>query len=218
MAEAKETGSTKILSQKHLKDDNKFDFAWIISPILWRDYYQKYLKKQKKDGCISDIVCHKPTNTKWMLQFHPVASVSTNIKNNNEKTTNQRSILYVLLMNKPNHITEIKTKTNVYCRELNKFCSQINDVSEKCKDIHQTFFADNLQEFEKLTFAVQMEFEKIVKGLCVCVCVFSFFFFFGCNCELANLQLQKSQTFFFFFFFFLFCVFFSIVFSVVVLF
>ena len=105
---------TKLQNTNIETKDNMW-LDWEVPKDLLHSFYFKYYK-EKNDFCMSPFYTHEYTQTIWALKWYP-------------NKGDNKSIIYLELINKPSNIKSITVSRTIQCKQLNLSLTQ-NDNEE----------------------------------------------------------------------------------------
>ena len=155
----------------------RLEFQWHINEVMLHNFYFKHFTNAFNCQCMSDIVWHKPTNTKWSLLFMPKGDCRDS---ESKSTKNNEASIYLMLQNKPSNISEVTINSKIICHQRMKSLERSNLCFKDC--IPKSFSKVQKKKSKKLIISDLKNKKELT---------------FTCIIDIVDFQ--KTQGFFFFF-------------------
>ena len=162
---------TRILNQ----NEDKLVFEWHLKYKMLHLFHFDYFREKSKDySCVSDIVCHEYTNTKW--------AVDLRLFGDNTGEDIQKCVVYLILVNKPSNIKKITVNQQISCKYINHTFLK-NDVCFEQTNYWQpwdspNFDAGDIHNRMDATFVMEISFQNITQiGTVILFCFLCFCLF-----------------------------------------
>ena len=145
---------------KSFETDSMLRFEWEINANLLRDFYWKHYTKSMTDHCVSNVITHSKTNTKWVLVWWPYG---------HPNITKYDCVICLMLVNKPDFMKSITIDKTLFCKQINLNMCLKNDTYNRCNQFRdwgsqQKYKINEWKQCENLTFGCEIKIIKLEKN------------------------------------------------------